>query len=501
MPQEYLIQGETLIAIADAIRSKTGSSDTLSLEDMPSVISGNGFPALTPPALTNEGSAIDLMEGKELIDADGNIVTGTFTIDSELSTQDDLISQIQTALQNKASASEPVLQTKTVTPTTSSQNVTPDSGYDGLSKVTVNAIPNTYVKPAATKAATTYTPTTSNQTIAAGTYCSGTQTIKGDANLKAENIAEGVSIFGVTGTHSAGGSGSADIETCTLTVSADSTLNPVLAFTTYENGEISTNYAIGVPPNTVVSNNIVKNSMVHVSNASRPNILINTETIEGSFYNAFKIIGDAIIGWKPCFARNTLILLSNKTTKFIQDITYQDELLVWDFDNGCYSSAKPLWIKKAQTANYYYLCKFANGVELKLIGSDGKCHRIFDIEKGRFESATDCVGKRVMSEHGETTLLSCERMDEEVEFYNIITYKHINLYAEGVLTSCRLNNIYPIENMKFVKDNRTKKLLADYPNIDSNMFCGLRIAEQPLNNEEINAYVNRLYALTDYKCH
>lgn len=53
-----------------------------------------------------------------------------------------------------------------------------------------------------TKAATTYTPTTSNQTIAAGTYCSGAQTIKGDANLVASNIKKGVTIFGVTGTAS-----------------------------------------------------------------------------------------------------------------------------------------------------------------------------------------------------------------------------------------------------------------------------------------------------------
>ena len=50
------------------------------------------------------------------------------------------------------------------------------------------------------KGAATYTPGTSNQTIASGQYLSGTQTIKGDANLIASNIKKGVSIFGVTGT-------------------------------------------------------------------------------------------------------------------------------------------------------------------------------------------------------------------------------------------------------------------------------------------------------------
>lgn len=55
----------------------------------------------------------------------------------------------------------------------------------------------------ASKAAQTYTPTTSDQTIAAGQYLSGAQTIEGDANLQAQYIASGVSIFGIVGSLSA----------------------------------------------------------------------------------------------------------------------------------------------------------------------------------------------------------------------------------------------------------------------------------------------------------
>lgn len=50
-----------------------------------------------------------------------------------------------------------------------------------------------------TKGATTWTPTTSDQSIASGTYLTGAQTIKGDANLQAQYIASGVTIFGVNG--------------------------------------------------------------------------------------------------------------------------------------------------------------------------------------------------------------------------------------------------------------------------------------------------------------
>ena len=214
---------------------------------------------------------------KTAIEAKGVTVPSSAKID----VFDDYIAQIPTGGS---------YQSKTISPTESSQTISPDSGYDALSSVTVNAISSTYVgsgiarksssdltasgatvtvpagyyssqatksvssgsatAPASisgssatvstgtntltltktvgvipsvsagyisagtagnssvsltasvtTKAAATITPGTTNQTIASGTYLTGTQTISGDADLVAANIKQGTQIFGVTGSY------------------------------------------------------------------------------------------------------------------------------------------------------------------------------------------------------------------------------------------------------------------------------------------------------------
>lgn len=107
--------------------------------------------------------------------------------------------------------SDPVLQTKEVTPSTYSQTVIPDVGYDGLSHVTVGAIPGAHVgSDIPRKTAATYTPGTIDQTIASGQYLTGAQTVKGDTNLIPANIKSGVSIFSVTGSYTGSGESSGD---------------------------------------------------------------------------------------------------------------------------------------------------------------------------------------------------------------------------------------------------------------------------------------------------
>lgn len=111
------------------------------------------------------------------------------------------------------------LQAKTASAATTAQNITPDSGYDGLSKVTINA---------ATKQNKTVAPSTSQQTVSpdsgyyglnAVTVSAVTKTI--DSNIAAGNIKSGVTILGVTGNYS-GGSITLQEKTVTPTVNQQS---------------------------------------------------------------------------------------------------------------------------------------------------------------------------------------------------------------------------------------------------------------------------------------
>lgn len=65
-----------MTAIADAIRSKTGGTTKLTLDQMAIEIEGIET-GIELPTLSNEGSASDLLSGKQLIDQEGNVVTGT----------------------------------------------------------------------------------------------------------------------------------------------------------------------------------------------------------------------------------------------------------------------------------------------------------------------------------------------------------------------------------------------------------------------------------------
>lgn len=193
-----------------------------------------------------------------------------------------------------------------------------------------------------------------------------------------------------------------------------------------------------------------------------------TTTTGDAFELEYRIIGAVgeitDLGTVMCLIKGTLITLADGSKKPVEDITYDDELLVWNFYKGCFDKAKPRWIKIAQTASVYNKLTFDNGATLGLVGEGGTqgYHRIFN-EQARLFTHTGVpetpVGTITFAEdYTKPALVKQELVHEEVEFYNVITETHFNLFANGILTSCKNSNKYYIENMKYVTD---KELMTD----------------------------------------
>ena len=222
---------------------------------------------------------------------------------------------------------------------------------------------------------------------------------------------------------------------------------------------------------------------------------IPTETAGYSTNGDAKVIncysgndGNVIEFYYLCLAKGTKILLADGTHRNIEDIRYTDVLTVWNFDEGRFDESLPLWIKQVEVADSYNLLTFSDGTTLKTIGQ----HRIFNREAGKFTYPMTDEGTTTFTEDGkEITLISKEIIRGEVEYYNVITNYHLNLFANTVLTSCRYNNMYPIKDMKFIKENRIIHPMSEF-NIGEEYYIGLRVGEQTFEKSEIESYVERL---------
>ena len=155
----------------------------------------------------------------------------------------------------------------------------------------------------------------------------------------------------------------------------------------------------------------------------------------------------------PCLVEGTQISLADGTTKAVEDVTMADDLLVWDFYEGKQSSAKPMWILPKSEAAWYTKVSLSNNTVLKMVGPHG--HRMYNVEKEMFLYPSDFgAGEHTVTSEGDlVTIRSIERINETVNYYNIITDMHYNLYAENILTSCRLSNRYGIAGMKYNTDD------------------------------------------------
>ncbi len=193
-----------------------------------------------------------------------------------------------------------------------------------------------------------------------------------------------------------------------------------------------------------------------------------------------------------CLLDGTQIAVWDRTTghiheRPIEDIWYNDTLVVWDFDNGTLTGAQPMWIKRETPVTKCVTSRLDNGRTLRTVGE----HRVLPVTSDAFVP----VGRnqRVVTLDAATqrlttaTVMTQDRSQVPTTrcSHNIVTDTHINLFADGVLTSCRYNNRAPIDAqaMTFL-ESPVEEMTAPHEELSSHhhdhaYLRGLRVHEAP----------------------
>ena len=224
---------EKLTSIANAIRRKTGKSGTLTLDQMATEING---------IQTSTGEQAMLVE--KSVTANGSYLASDDSADG--------YSKVTVAVPER----EIKLQSVQITPSDEMQQKDPPSGFDGFGRVTVFGVPtetktittNGTHTPTAGKffdSVTVNVPSTSNPKLQSKTVSARADSTKLvrpdigydglsnvvvnkvtadiDSNIKPENIKNGITVLGVTGTLQSGGGGASDPMSAPITIDADIT--------------------------------------------------------------------------------------------------------------------------------------------------------------------------------------------------------------------------------------------------------------------------------------
>lgn len=171
-----------------------------------------------------------------------------------------------------------------------------------------------------------------------------------------------------------------------------------------------------------------------------------------------------------CVTPDTLVTLADGTQKRIDEITYEDKLLVWNFYTGEYDAVPSAVIfDHGYGDNTVIKLKFADETEVKVIN----VHQLYDATTNGFvditkETIDSFVGHDFIKRDGNgyTTvkLVDYEISEEYIEAYGIISAEHYNILVENMLSTDFMLEDKPLFNYFKIGDDLvfdSEKMQAD----------------------------------------
>ena len=174
-----------------------------------------------------------------------------------------------------------------------------------------------------------------------------------------------------------------------------------------------------------------------ISGSESTNILVGG-TITGN--TATENGGGVYFGAEPaCLAAGTLITLADGTRKPIENLKIGDEVRAFDHETGTVTTAKlfDLWKYPEQHTDAFTL-HFSNGIDVTAVGG----HCFFDKAANKYVAVTKENVKRYIGHQFYNldaarweTLTGVDFLETAVDTYIIVTEKHLNCAASGMLSN------------------------------------------------------------------
>ena len=141
-----------------------------------------------------------------------------------------------------------------------------------------------------------------------------------------------------------------------------------------------------------------------------------------------------------CFTADTLITLADGTQRRVDQLTYYDEIVVWDFVNGRYTTAKASIIENhGYDTNTVIRLTFEDGTVVKVVN----VHGFFNADTNKWvdinrDNAESFIGTRFVQASGSGyTTVKLAKVDitvEYIEAWSLLTIDHYNCIAEGMFS-------------------------------------------------------------------